>query len=501
MPSHPKFRPFSSSLLAALVASTALLTPGNLLACTGLIVGGGASENGAIIISRNEDFYVNNWAKYMVVRPAATNEEGAKWDFGSGLEIPKPARMMKYTAMPDWNSGASDSGAGPFEEVGINTANVAITATVSAGANDKAKAADPFVSPGIDESVLPTLLLSQAKSASEAVDLVGRYIETYGAAEANGLAVADTSETWLIEIGSAHHWIAVKVPRDVYIVQANALRVHGVDLNDTENVRHSTGLVEHVEKHGLLEEVDATNFDFARAFGVLNDPYNTDRVWLAQHILTPSVEQEIRAERYPLFMRPDKKISVLDIARVLRANYEGTPLEGKADRLIGVDRNIESHIIEMRADKPDPIKGVIWQSIGNVDDSLFIPIYGGIQDTPEAYRTGTDTFSEDSAYWVFRSIGALLNFNDGAYREDLHKLRDEAEQNLLVSLPYMDAVITEMLAQDEALGMDFLNTYSNGLALRALERARQIRAKLMTEITKSTEKEYSREDWEKITKL
>lgn len=485
----------------AAVSAAALMISTQAEACTGVLVGRAVTEDGAVIIARNEDYYVNNWAKYMVVRPAATNDAGSEWVFGSGLTVPKPAQTMKYTAMPDWNSGAAGTGSGPFEEVGINEANVAVTATFSAQANDRSRAADPFVSGGVEESVIPTLLLSQAKSAREAVQLLGQYVETFGAAEADGLAVADTSEAWLIEIGSGHHWIAVRIPEDAYVVMANSLRIHDVDLNDSDNVMHSPGLVEHVRQSGLLETVDESKFDFARAFGVLDDPYNTDRVWLAQHILTPSVSQEIRQERYPLFMKPDEPIGVLDIARVLRANYDGTPLEGKADRPIGVDRNIETHIIEMRADMPDPIKGVIWQSIGNVDDSLFIPLYGGIQTTPDAYRRGTDVFGGDSAYWVFRSIGALLDSNDGIYREDLHKLRDRAEAELVESLPFIDVTITDMLAKDQQLGLDFVDTYSNGLALRALERANQIRDRLMTEITKSTETKYDPDEWAKITKL
>ena len=471
------------------------------MACTGIIVGSDVSATGSTMLARNEDFSENNWAKHMVVRPAAESEQGATWEFGSGLSVPKPAKTLRYTAMPDWDANTANTGAGPYEEVGINSANVAVTAAFSAEGNEKSQKADPFVDVGIEESVITTLMLSQATSARDAVELVGRLMEEIGAAEADGLAVADPDEAWLIEIGSGHHWIAVRVPQDAYVVLANSLRIHNVDLTDKENVLHSDGLVEHVKKHGLLDEVDEKKFDFAKAFGVVGDPYSTDRIWLAQHQLSPSVNQPVRADRYPLFMEPDEKIGVTQIARMLRSGYEGTPLEGKAERIIGIDRNVESHIIEMRADKPAEIAGVIWQSIGNVSDSVFVPLYGSISTTPRAYRVGTDEFDGESAYWRFRSVGALLNFNDGKYRQAMHEARDEAEQRLVASLPYMDAAITAMLEQDPGLGVWFANMYSNAVALKALDRVTEIRAALMTEITKSTEKKYDPEEWEKISNL
>ncbi|MCL6417665.1 C69 family dipeptidase [Aestuariirhabdus sp. Z084] len=478
-----------------------LLFSQQVLACTGIIVGKAASATGSYMIARNEDFPENNWAKHMVVRVAAEHEEGDLWQFGSGLSVAKPSKTLQYTAMPDWDANTLGSGAGPFEEVGINSLNVAVTATYSAEANEKSQKADPFVKPGIDESVIPTLLLSQATSARHAVELLGGYVESIGAAEANGLAISDQKEAWLMEIGSGHHWIAVKVPDNQYVVQANALRIYDIDITNKKRVLHSKGLLEHVKKHQLLGEVNSKRFDFARAFGVLNDDYNTDRIWLAQHLLSPSIYQEIRQERYPLFMKPDKKLTVLDIANMLRADYTGTPLEGKAERVIGIDRNVESHIIEMRPGMPPELAGVIWQSIGNVSDSIFIPLYGSITDTPRAYRLGTNEFDSVSAYWRFRSVGALLNSSDGQYREALHELRDQAEQRLVASLPYVDNAIKKMLAKDREMALWYINMHSNGFALQALERVSEIRSKLMTDITKSTEKEYDPEEWKKISEL
>lgn len=200
-------------------------------ACTGLVVGKGASADGSVMIARNEDFGVNNWNKYLAFRPAQQNE-GKSWKLGNGLEVPMPKAFLAYSAIRDWDATASDLAGKYYEERGINEFNVALSATTSAEVNDKAQKADPLIEKGVIEAIIPTLILPQARSAKEGVALLGRYVEQYGAGEGNSLYLADVNEAWLMEIGSGHHWIAVRVPDDSYAMVANGLRIHGVNLNN-----------------------------------------------------------------------------------------------------------------------------------------------------------------------------------------------------------------------------------------------------------------------------
>ena len=155
------------------------------------------------------------------------------WTLGNGLAVPVPDAGYAYSAMPDAAGGIeASSGIGDhffFEERGINARNVAISATNSMTTNTLAAAADPFVSVGIAESIIPTLILPQAESARHAVRLLGSYVERYGASEPNGVLIGDTAECWYVEIGSAHIWIGVRVPDQTYVAVANGLRVHDVD--------------------------------------------------------------------------------------------------------------------------------------------------------------------------------------------------------------------------------------------------------------------------------
>lgn len=167
----------------------------------GLIVGKGASVDGSIMIARNEDFGINNWNKHLAYRPQQINEAG-DWTLGNGLVVPMPTQFYAYSAIPDWDALTVDKDGKYYEERGINQYNVAVSATTSAEVNDKAAKADPLVKPGIIEAVIPTLILPQVKTAKEGVELLGQYIEEYGAGEGNSLYIADVNEAWLFEIGS-----------------------------------------------------------------------------------------------------------------------------------------------------------------------------------------------------------------------------------------------------------------------------------------------------------
>ncbi|MBK8460616.1 MAG: C69 family dipeptidase [Micropruina sp.] len=306
--------------------------------CTSVMAGREATVGGVVLISRNEDFTRDNWDKYLVQRPvpeylvpATPAVAGGMWTLGNGLSVPAPATGYSYSAMPD-AAGASEapSGIGDhflFEERGINQRNVAISATNSMTTNPAASAADPFPAVGVAESVIPTLILPQADSARHAVQLLGSYVERFGASEPNGVLLGDVTECWYFEIGSAHHWLAVRVPADCYVAVANGLRLHDVDL-DGDGVLGSSGLFEFVVAHGLLDQPDRHCFDFARAFGILGVDYNNDRVWLAQRLLTPSLDQAPRLPQYPLFLRPD---SPLDVAAVGGVRAE-LAHRGTADR-------------------------------------------------------------------------------------------------------------------------------------------------------------------------
>ena len=466
--------------------------------CTSIAVGRDASIDGSLLVGRNEDCKNASWNKAMIRRTLPewrafpNSMVNGIWTLGNGMRVPVPATSCAYTGMPDASAaGEAVAAIGNrflFEERGVNSCDFAISATNSMTANLAAQAADPFVGDaatgegaGLAESILPTLLLPQARSASHALDLLSGYMGTVGASESNGLFLADPSATWYVEIGSGHHWIAVRVPAGAYIAVANALRVHGVDLDDTANVRHSAGLLQFVREHRLLADADPHCFDFAAAFGDLGQPYDVERVWLAQLLLTPSLEQPVRQLQYPLFLTPDHPIGPGDVMGVLRAGYEGTALEGIGQRPIGWSKTAESHVIVLDGAMPDGLRTLIWQCVGTPLCAPYLPFFSALEHIPEAYARGDDHYGTDSAYWAYRGLYTLAQ-TAGRSAEVAamwwaYQARLIAQQRALRSL----------LAGHDVAGPGahaaIARAYSAGTIAEGLARARATRNRLMTELT------------------
>ena len=458
--------------------------------CTSIVAGSGATVDGIILLARNEDFTRNNWNKYMVFRPKPEYfcdplPDGGRWTLENGLTVPVPTKAYTYSAMPD-AAGQTEatSAIGDrffFEERGINEKNVAISATNSLSMNEKAGKADPLLANSIAESVIPMLILPQVETAVEAVRLLGHYIEEYGASEVNAVLIGDPDGAWYFENGSAHHWIAVKVPDDSYLVVANGMRVHGVDL-DSPNVLCSTGLFDFVVMHKLLERPDRHDFDFAKAFGVLGVSYNQDRIWLAQSILTPPA-QDVGESQYPLFMKPKNPISVQDVMAVLRATYQGTFLDGKATRPIGYVRTAESHILTLDRGMPHELQGLIWQAISTPLGSPYMPFFAVMDDIPQGYRFGDNQYVQSSAYWAFRGLFALSEVNSKKYLPEIVQLWHAHVEQSMLELSHIRPMLKDMHGRDASAAIAYAKRYSTGVAYETVGVANTERNKLMTLIT------------------
>lgn len=480
------------------------------LACTTIIAGRGATADGSVLVARLEDYTTNNHAKRFVVVPHQQYKDGDTLSFDNGVSVPAPKVGLRYTAMRDWN-GDQFGALGQWSEFGSNEAGVVISATNSTSPNDRAAKADPLVADegGVVEAIIPDLILPQAKTAREAVELLGHYVDTLGAGETNGIEIGDAKEAWLFEIGSGHHWIAVRVPDDSYVVMANGMRVHDVNLNDHANVIASKGIAGFVGKNQLLDKVDPARFNFAKAFGVVGDAYNVDREWLVQERLTPSHKQAIRQQQYPFLDKADKPISVPEVAAILRTDtYAGTPLDGKkpADgqkqRPIAMERNVEAHILQVRGDMPKGLQVLSWQSLGNVRDGLLLPYYlESLRSTPQAFQQGNDDYDGQSAWWTFRSLTSLAHSNDARYMPVLHAWRDRIEGSLTTAQPATDAMLKTLAAKDPEAARAYAERFSNGTALWALDQAKTLQSHFMTDLTRSTELNYSPEELEKIKHL
>lgn len=120
-------------------------------------------------------------------------------DNGFKLDLPKTS--LRYTSTPD---GEQENGQWIFGEDGINSANVAMSATESGTSNKKALKADPLVKNGISEASMLDVILPYIHSAKEGVLRLGQIVEKQGSAENNGVIFSDKNEIWYMEIDSGH---------------------------------------------------------------------------------------------------------------------------------------------------------------------------------------------------------------------------------------------------------------------------------------------------------
>ena len=270
------------------------------MGCTTILVGKKASYDGSTMIARNDDSGSGHFTpkKFVVISP---EEQQRKYrSVLSHVEIELPGEPMRYTAMPN-----AVEGKGIWAAAGVNEANVAMTATETIASNPRVLGADPLVeyhpakegeeelAGGIGEEDILYLVLPYIKSARQGVERLGKLLETYGTYEMNGIAFQDQSEIWWLETIGGHHWIARRVPDDVYVVMPNQSGIDTFDLEDAFSEQKeylcSADLREFLSGNHLDLSLDGT-LNPRDAFGTHDDAdhvYNTPRAWFMERYFNP----------------------------------------------------------------------------------------------------------------------------------------------------------------------------------------------------------------------
>lgn len=451
--------------------------------CTSVLVGKKATADGSTLIARNEDCKAA-WPKHMVVHPHEEFAEEQKFvAVDNKFEIMLPKVKGKYTATPEWTPDY-----GLMEEAGINEYGAAMSATESTYANARVLAVDPLVENGINEGSMVTVVLPYIHSAREGVQMLGDIVVKHGAAETNGMLFSDKDEVWYMEIGCGHHWVAQRIPDDCYAVAANQMAIQEIDFNDPENFMWSEGIQEFVKENHL--EVSNTGFNFRKIFGTqtLSDEiYSTPRVWYAQRFLTPDVKQDPMSEDLPFLCKANRLIHVDDVAYILGSHYQNTeydPLSNGAQknkfRPISLAKTQESHILQIRPDMPIEIGGLHWMALGVTAQSVFVPFYAGATDVNPAYKLGAKEYTPDSAYWIYKLVGILVDPHYRQFGETLATTQKELDIAFRSMVKKYDAEASKL--SGEAL-TNFLTTKSIEMQQYGMDQMQKLSAKLITAST------------------
>lgn len=452
-----------------------------LSACTSILIGKNATIDHSIIIGRNEDSKAS-WPKHFIVHPHGDlPAEFISKD--TGVKIPLPQPSYRYSATPEWTDQA-----GLFEEDGINEFDVAMSATESAYSNDLVLSADPYVENGINEEAMVTLVLPFVKSAREGVRRLGDLIAQYGTGETNGILFADNAEAWYMEIGSGHYWVAQRIPDDAYAVAGNQLAIQEIDFNDSTNFMYHPEIVQFVNQHQLNPHPDS--FNFRQIFGTATPAdaiYSTPRVWYGHHLFSPQAAtvEHPEDQNLPFIMRPEKRLSILDAQEYLNSHFQGTiydPLNSadqvasRRYRPISLAKTQESHLLQMKR----PSANLHWLSMGVGAQSNFIPFYNGLTQTLPAYQKGSLPASLDSAYWVYKHVGVLVDHNLKIGWPLLNEVQQTVTTQALTFIHGMDQLLNTTPMEEHS---SLINERNNQFAAWALEQYQKLAMRLLTDLT------------------
>ncbi|KRK70513.1 dipeptidase A [Lacticaseibacillus nasuensis JCM 17158] len=438
--------------------------------CTTILVGKAASIDGSTIIARNEDGNVPlQPQKFVYVHPADQPRHYQAELSAFNLDLPD--NPLGYTSTPE-----AVAGKGLWAAAGINSENVAMTATETITTNARILGIDPLVPEGLGEESITTIVLPYIHSAREGVQRLGALLEQYGTYETNGICFSDKDEVWYFESIAGHHWAAIRIPDDAYVVAPNRFNITDFDFNSADCMA-SADLEELITTYHLNPDRDGYNLRHIFGSASAKDTrYNNPRAWYGQLYFNPEFDTEPIDQDLPFICRTDKKISIEDVKYVLSSHYQNTPYdpysnagteeEKKRFRPIGINRNQELHILQIRNDVPAAIAGIHWLAFGPNTFNAVVPFYANVTDTPAPYRDTTSTYDPRNMYWLFSTLAVFGDTDFTLYQD----FEDLFEQNTVAACRHLQIEADAHYA-DQADPVEYLTAVNAKMADIALAKA------------------------------
>ena len=403
-----KLRLIALTLIVCMIISTS-----GAFACTAMFVGKNVSAEGTTLIARSEDQGGGAYNKMFLVQERVTKAGRYFEDTGTGFKVKLPKTTYKYTYVPD----ASDANDGMYPASCTNEYGVSVVGTVSTGVTEEYAAIDPCTeyTNGLREAIIPAVVISQAKTAKQACQVLAKLIDKYGSAEYNTLLFADKKGAWIFENYGGHSYCAMKLSPNKVAVFGNHIMIGWVDSATTsKNYIFSKDLFENLDK---VENVvkKGTKYNIYKSIDEpVRSEYSNMRNWAGMRALAGAEAAGEYSDEtfYPLQYKPSGKVSILDIMDLYRDRYAGTPYdmmdpENAARRPIGTTRQSDVHIMQVFDNLPRDCNTVQWLAMGNAESSVFVPAFSGITDTHDAYKVDGTAYNPDSAWWKFKSVATL----------------------------------------------------------------------------------------------
>lgn len=480
------------------IFSIFLLIGVKVFSCTNFIVGKKASADGSVFCTYNADDYgmFIGLAHY----PAEKHTKGEMRD------------------IIDWDThkyhGKIPEAPETYNVIGnMNEYQVTIAETTYGGREDMV---DPTGL--IDYGSLIYIALQRSKNAREAIKVMTTLAQTYGfCSEGETFTICDPNEAWIMEMqgkgpgSKSVVWVAQRIPDNAICAHANQSRIGKFNMNDKYNVMYAKDVIKFARAKGWFTGNDK-DFSWKQVYATPNFEgrrFCDARVWAFfnrfkkgfERYLPWALGKDKDAEDMPLWVIPDKKLSIQEVQQAMRDHYEGTPLaldstsigggvwqmpyrptplifscNGKKyfnERPVSTQQTAFSFVSQMRDWLPRQIGGILW--FGNDDGNMvaYTPIYCGNTVQPECYNTpGADavTFSMNNAYWVCNWVSNMVYPRYSLMFPSLKQVRDSLEQNYFANQKEIESKALELYSSDRAEALKFLNNYSNKKAQQMLSR-------------------------------
>lgn len=472
-------------------------------ACTNFLITKGASADGSTMISYSADSHVLYGELY--------HWKAATWPEGSMLDI--------Y----EWDTGKYlgqiKQASQTYNVVGnINEHQVAIAETTYGGRSELESQAGAIM----DYGSLIYVALQRAKTAREAIKIMAELVDEYGYySSGESFSVSDPTEVWIFEmIGKGEGekgavWVALRIPDGYISGHANQARITTFPLANKKTSITSKQFdkiydpaVEVIYSHDVISFARAKGFfdgkDQDFSFSDIYAPvefggarFCEARVWTVFRKVHSDMDQYLDyamghnlKNRMPLWIKPNRKVSVQDMMEFMRDAYEGTaldmtkdmgagahgkpyrwrPLTWKVDdvafcneRAVATQQSGFVFVTQSRSWLPNPIGGIIWFGVDDAKSTVFTPMYCSITETPKAFAEGNGAmmeWSDDAAFWIFNKVAHLAYMRYDSVSVDIKKVQKELENKFIVYTPAIDKAAEELYVADKNLAVQFLTEYS-----------------------------------------
>ena len=481
-----------------------LLSSENSWSCTNFIAGRNATVDGSVIVTYSADSHTLYGELYRwpaAEWPDSSWLEVREWDTGKPLgRIPQVSKT--YSVIGNTNEYQVTIGETTF---GGRPELVDTTAIMDYGS-------------------LIYIALQRSKSARGAIRVMTQLVEKYGyCSEGESFSIADANEAWIMEMigkgpdykGAA--WVAVRIPDDCVSGHANQARIRQFPLDDPENCLYAADVISFARQQGYFNGTNK-DFSFAEAYAPLDFSglrACEARVWSFFRRVKSGMDSYLpyikgqTNEAMPLYIKPDRKLSVQDFRSFMRDHYEGTefdmnndigagpfhapyrwrPMEFTVDSVKYVNERATatqqtgfSFVSQMRNWLPNPIGGIFWFGVDDANTSVYVPMYCGITEIPECFRVGNGdmlTFSWTSAFWIYNWVA---NMGYGKYNymiKDIRPVQDSLEAKFSKEVLSIDLKARELYEKDTLAALKLITEYSCNQAQQTTGRWKKLGEYLM----------------------